>query len=131
MKGVGTVKGTCTGEKLLDVEGRVNQFTIREWVKAAGENARSKGFHEVATMATNIANIHSELSELWEAYRKDLLDNPCDKPIALTCLEEELADIAIRTFDMAFQNGVDLQRAIELKHVYNTTRPRMHGGKKA
>jgi hypothetical protein len=61
--------------------------------------AASKGFHdEPVPMAVACANLHGEVSELWEAYRRGMLDKPCDKKTAepLTCLEEELADIIIR-----------------------------------
>lgn len=108
--------------------------TIADWVKDAGRCARDHGFHEEGANSTApawCANLHGEVSEFWEAYRRGKLNEPCDKPIALTCAEEELADIAIRTFDIAFQMGIDLEKAIEVKHKYNIQRPRRNGGKHA
>jgi NTP pyrophosphatase (non-canonical NTP hydrolase) len=43
---------------------------------------------------------------------------------------DELADVAIRLFDLAGWLNIDLQKHIELKHKYNSTRQKMHGGKK-
>ena len=44
--------------------------------------------------------------------------------------EDELADIAIRVFDLAFEMGIDLSWHIQQKVRYNAGRPKMHGGKK-
>jgi NTP pyrophosphatase (non-canonical NTP hydrolase) len=75
-----------------------------------------------------VANLHGEVSELWEATRKGKLNVPCDKPgCELTCAEEELADLAIRTMDCAVVLGVDLGAAIRKKAEYNQGRPFMHG----
>lgn len=41
----------------------------------------------------------------------------------------ELADIIIRTFDLAGICGVDLSKVIDAKMRYNATRPRLHGKK--
>jgi NTP pyrophosphatase (non-canonical NTP hydrolase) len=96
--------------------------------------ARDHGFHDrdgstiiIARMAEFCANLHGEVSELWEAARKGNLDKPCDKPVLLTCAEEELADIVIRVMDTAVALHIDLGRAITLKSGYNHTRPFMHG----
>jgi NTP pyrophosphatase (non-canonical NTP hydrolase) len=96
--------------------------------------AASKGFHDkdtspvsVERMAMYCANLHGEVSELWEAARKGKLDKPCDKDCGLTCAEEELADIAIRVMDTAAAILVDLGKAIDKKASYNQGRERMHG----
>lgn len=89
--------------------------------------------------AVYTANAHGEISEFWEAYRAGTLDKLCDKSekmIAagiepLTCAEEEIADILIRALDTAKAFGVDVARAVALKHAYNRTRPALHGGKHA
>jgi hypothetical protein len=75
-------------------------------------------------------NFHAEISELWESYRKDQLDNPCDKGIGLTCEEEELSDIIIRVLDWCAYKGIDIDKAITYKIHYNKTREYKHGGKK-
>jgi NTP pyrophosphatase (non-canonical NTP hydrolase) len=101
---------------------------------AVHRNAREKGFHDDTSnehIAKTVANIHGEVSEFWEAYRKGQLDSPCDKNCDLNCAAEELADIIIRVMDTAVRLGVDIGEAISKKHDYNTTRPFMHGGKAA
>lgn len=44
--------------------------------------------------------------------------------------QDELADAAIRIFDLATEMGIDLAWHIEQKVRYNAGRPKMHGGKK-
>jgi hypothetical protein len=120
--------------------------TIREWCAAAYAQSARSGFHdgdattpEREQIASLTANMHSEASELWEAFRAGNLRKPCDKAERmaamglrpLTCLEEELADIALRNHDNARTLGVDLQEAMEIKHAYNGTRAPRHGGKLA
>lgn len=46
-------------------------------------------------------------------------------------LPSELADIAIRVFDLAGAMGIDLQGAIVEKMAFNATRPHRHGGRAA
>ena len=41
----------------------------------------------------------------------------------------ELADVIIRTVDLAHENGIDLAAAIAEKLEYNASRPHMHGKK--
>lgn len=78
-----------------------------------------------------LVNLHTELSELWEAYERGALNQLCDKGIPLTCGEEEMADMFLRLVDAAGRAGIDLERAVEVKHEYNKTRPWRNGGKRA
>jgi NTP pyrophosphatase (non-canonical NTP hydrolase) len=111
---------------------------------AVHELAREKGWYDDPEtdgqfITRAVANLHSEVSELWEAYRGNKLDAPCDKAdkmIAagidpLTCKEEELADIIIRALDDAARLNVNIARAVCLKHHFNKTRDTRHGGKAA
>ncbi len=99
--------------------------------------AKSVGFHqnEECDIPAQCANLHGEVSELWEAYRKGTLDEPCDKADKmsepLTCAEEEVADIFIRCCDLAADLKMDLGRAVRIKNEFNKTRPYRNGGKKA
>ncbi len=109
------------------------------------ENAVAKVFRQHPwpitreNMAVFDVNLHGEVSELWEAFRDGRINARCDKAEkmealglpALTCAEEEIADIIIRALDTANALGVDVRRAIAVKHAYNTTRPILHGGKLA
>ena len=112
---------------------------------AVHENAKEKGFHEQHKnndddfINYQINNLHSEVSELHDAWRNGQFNEPCDKSDKmilagipeLTCAEEEYADIIIRALDQCRRLGVDITRAIAIKHQYNTTREPMHGGKKS
>lgn len=109
----------------------LNDLAEHAWVIAA-----NKGFHDdgaTVDMSVQCANLHGEVSELWEAYRVDALHEECGKTIdgasILTCLEEELADIIIRVLDVAHDNGVDIDSAVRRKMAYNATREHKHGKK--
>ena len=103
--------------------------------------AASKGFHdedqEASGIARYIANLHGEVSELWEAFRHGALNKPCDKADemvaagipALTCAEEEIADILIRVLDTAKALSIDVAFAVANKDAFNQTRSHRHGGK--
>jgi len=104
------------------------------------QNALEHGFHHesalqtkpsVERMAIFLTNLTGEVSELWEVVRKGKLYEPCDKNPELTNAEEELADILIRTLDTAKTLGVDMDRAVRLKHEVNRKRAFKHGGKLA
>jgi hypothetical protein len=83
----------------------------------------------ISRLAIFVMNLHGETSEFMTAAKAGLLDQPCDKPVPLSCGAEELADLGIRTMDTAFSLGVDLGEAIRIKSAYNQTRERMHGKK--
>lgn len=114
---------------------------LNEIAEHVNNTAREKGFKDRGTppLSEHVANIHGEVSELWEALRRQQLDKPCDKAEKmrehgipeLTCVEEELADIVIRALDTARDMGVDIARAVEAKDAYNQTRDYRNGGKVA
>lgn len=94
--------------------------TITAYCQEAYETAKSKGWHdETREIGTILALIHSEVSEALEADRKGDQEN----------FEEELADIAIRIFDLCGSRGIDLEDAIETKMEKNKGRSYKHGNK--
>jgi len=83
------------------------------------------------------ALITSEVSEMFEAWRTNKGDT--EKPISIatetgerrmTAIEEEVADIFIRMFDLCGKLDIDIGAVILAKMEYNATRPHMHGGRK-
>jgi NTP pyrophosphatase (non-canonical NTP hydrolase) len=120
--------------KIVDGYSFINGLAEHFW------NVAQSGFHdEPVPMAVSTANLHSEVSELWEAFRNNELHKPCNKAEKmqalghrpLTCEEEELADIFIRCLDTARERKVDLGHAVMVKSAYNETRPHKNGGKAA
>ena len=70
-------------------------------------------------VASKLMLITSEVSEAMEGHRKGINDDHLpDRPM----LEVELADAAIRIFDLAGGLGLDLGGAIAAKLDYNRTR---------
>lgn len=75
--------------------------------------------------AAMLALIAGEGHEALEAYRAN--NPPSEKLPDRGEVEEELADIIIRTMDWAQAHGVDLAGVIEEKMEYNSTRKHKHG----
>lgn len=72
--------------------------------------------------------INTELSEMAEGIRKPQQSNHIPD-IAL--INEELADVLIRCFDLAGYLNIDLDSAVQRKMEFNANREQMHGGKLA
>jgi NTP pyrophosphatase (non-canonical NTP hydrolase) len=106
---------------------------LNELARHVYQVARDKGYWEDGTdhHISAVANLHSEVSELFEAFKRKRLNEPCDKPIDLNCEEEELADIIIQALEYAAYYKVDIERAVTQKMIYNSQREWRHGGKLA
>lgn len=104
-------------------------MTIQEYVTQSHATAVEKGWWDKPRdLPTQIALMHSELSEALEAHRNEdpqlyLVDG---KPEGIAA---EFADVLIRIFDTCGKYGFQLEEALRLKMEYNRTRPHRHGGK--
>lgn len=88
----------------------------------------NKGFWANPNLSEKIALIHSEVSELLEATRKETIERSEHIP-EFYAFEEEIADIIIRTLDLADRYGSRVGPAIFAKLEYNRNRPHKHGKK--
>lgn len=115
---------------------------LNELADLIHQNARDKGFHDDQLSRERFMERHllltvCEAAEAAEAIREGKMDKRCDKADKmfemglppLTCIEEELADILIRTLDQCRRLGLDPLLMVRAKHAYNTTRPHLHGKK--
>ena len=135
-------------------------MNLTEFSKEVHENAVAHGWWEKEkSFPEIIALIHSELSEALEEYRDNkpmvyyncrydsndvcpCISTKCEEFFKDDCCKQnaldqkpkgiaiELADAVIRILDYCGRYGIDIEKAIEIKHEYNKTRPYKHGGKK-
>ena len=103
------------------------QLSVHETAVKRGWWDKERSFGDL------IALVHSELSEALEAYRemrwgKEVVVQARDN-FQPDCVQAELADVAIRLFDMCEKYGIDLEYWIEWKNDYNQSRAYRHGGK--
>ena len=116
----------------------MNEF--QELQTAIYKNAIIHGFWDsivdIHIKIEKLALIVTEVAEAIESVRKgeDNIKSSdkfvlSDAELDLTYMEEELADIVIRTMDFAEHQKIDLWKAINAKHNYNITRPFKHNKK--
>lgn len=100
-------------------------------------NSANGWFEDDRTVGDDIALLHSEVSEMLEAFRdgglKDQTDSEPKEGAAMAKPEgfgSEAADVFIRLLDTCKRRGVDLAYEFERKLAFNGTRGHRHGGKK-
>ena len=97
--------------------------TITEWIEHCHGNAKAKGFwDEERNVGEMLMLVVSELGEAIEAHRTG-----AQGLMQKDTFEDELADTAIRLFDMCGGLGIDLEKQIEWKTDFNKTREAKHG----
>jgi NTP pyrophosphatase (non-canonical NTP hydrolase) len=109
----------------------MKRMTIEKLIERSWYLAEEKGWHSVkSSFPEHLMLVVSELSEALEEYRnghgvqESRVENGKPEGVPI-----ELADALIRIFDMCGVHGIDIAKAIEVKHKFNETRPYRHGGK--
>lgn len=103
------------------VENTFINASINDYCRQAHDIAKSKGWYdEPVPLNNSLLLIHAEVSEAVEALRKEDINN----------FEEELADVAIRLFDLCGYHEINLGQAVDKKMEKNRKRSYRHGGKK-
>jgi NTP pyrophosphatase (non-canonical NTP hydrolase) len=97
--------------------------SVSAWVQECHGLAREKGFwNQDRNVGEMLMLIVSELGEAVEAHRKG--EFGLEKK---DTFEDELADTAIRLFDLCGGLGIDLEKQIAWKMSFNQTRAPKHG----
>lgn len=102
---------------------------LDQLIKNVYENAVRKGLWEKPlTFAEFIDRCKEELYEAVLEFENGNSYNNiylvCGKPEGIPI---ELADVIILIFSFCCKYGIEIEKAINMKHQYNTTRPYKHG----
>lgn len=125
-------------------------MNIKILIKKSYKNARDKGFwNQKRNLGELLMLIVSELGEALEANRKERIANEkevneliykqdfissddfikCFESQIKDTFQDEIADVFIRLEDLCGGLNIDIEKYIELKMKYNSTRKKLHGKK--
>lgn len=103
-------------------------------------NKANGWFNSDRTFGDDIALLHSEVSETFEAYRSHGLEDMTVTSVVEGTVKvinakpegvgSELADVLVRLLDTCERYNIDLQTEFHRKMKYNATRGHRHGNKK-
>lgn len=102
-------------------------YSMQEYVRTVNVE---HGWYDIERpISADVALLHSEVSEAYEAYRKGRMFEKHEGQYDPSSFPAELADILIRLLDTADRAEVDLYKAFLAKMKYNEGRSYRHGGK--
>lgn len=106
------------------IEGKIIvEKSVTDWVTECHSRSREKGFWDNdRNVGEMLMLIVSELGEAIESHRAGVFG--LEKK---DTFEDELADTAIRLFDLCGGLGIDLEKQIAWKMSFNQTRGYRHG----
>lgn len=125
-----TARGFRQGGSLEDMQAEVYQV-----------NVANGWFESERTFGDDVALLHSEVSEMFEAFREHGFEDQTvtalgsisrsgepvrNKPEGVG---SEIADVLIRLLDTCQRRGIDLRAEYQRKIAYNRTRGYHHGGR--
>ena len=97
--------------------------TVTDWVRECHLVAREKGFWDKErNVGEMLMLVVSELGEAIEAHRRSHFGIE-----QKDTFEDEIADTAIRLFDLCGGLGIDLEKQMEWKISFNKRREKRHG----
>jgi NTP pyrophosphatase (non-canonical NTP hydrolase) len=116
--------------------------SLAELTEEVARLNRANGWHDTErTFGDDVALLHSEVSEMFEAFRDHGTDDATERVTYQQITEgaripkpegvgSEAADVLIRLLDTCGRYGIDLLEEYERKMFYNRTRSYRHGGKR-
>jgi NTP pyrophosphatase (non-canonical NTP hydrolase) len=104
--------------------------TSARMVEIAEINRANGWYDDTRTMGDDIALLHSEVSEMFEAYRNRGVEKYTDENGKPDDFGSECADVYIRLLDTCYRYNINLDDEYDRKIDYNKTRGYRHGGKK-
>lgn len=112
--------------------------SLKDMTAEVATNNQEKGWYDdPRSFEGDVALLHSEVSEAFEAFRKwgfkpvkTFQQTGEDLAIKVEGVPSELADIFIRLLDTCHRHRIDLEKEYEAKMKYNRGRSFRHGGKR-